>query len=54
MMGEKRDAVFWNNYQEYVDEESAMRYFQVYPQAEIERRREIDEMLFGYQGSNAA
>lgn len=54
MMGEKRDAVFWNNYQEYVDEESATRYFQVYPQAEIERRREIDEMLFGYQGSNAA
>jgi integrase len=32
MMGEKRDSVFWNNYQEYVEKDDADRFFRVLPE----------------------
>lgn len=47
MMAEKRDQVFWNNYNEAVDEEDAKEYFEIFPDAELKRREErakaIDE-----------
>lgn len=40
MMAEKRDEIFWNNYNEAVDEEDAKEYFEIVPDAELKRREE--------------